>query len=141
MIPDFRDDGYLPDGVHRASEAEITFRFGSIGPQRRRLALRLRRWIELARQCSVRRLMVDGSFVTTKDSPNDIDAVVLLPDDFMRQIENGSAAALDLENMLLTRRPEEVFAAEDEFDWNECEVFSRTREPDSRCKGLVEVEL
>ncbi len=34
------------------------------------------------------------------------------------------------------------FAAEDELDWNYwIEFFSRTREPDNRRKGLVEIEL
>ena len=47
-----------------------------------------------------------------------------------------------MEQMLLTRRPEEIFAAEDEADWNEwVEFFSRTREADGRRKGLVEVKL
>jgi hypothetical protein len=32
MIPDFRADGYLPDGLHIASEADVTFRLGSTGP-------------------------------------------------------------------------------------------------------------
>jgi hypothetical protein len=41
-----------------------------------------------------------------------------------------------------SRRPEEIFAAEDETDWNEwIEFFSRTREADGRRKGLVEVKL
>ncbi|MGM0485329.1 MAG: DUF6932 family protein [Planctomycetota bacterium] len=48
MIPDFREDGYLPEGLHLATEAEITFRFGTATSRRRRLALRLRRWIELS---------------------------------------------------------------------------------------------
>ena len=35
-----------------------------------------------------------------------------------------------------------VFAAEDEADWSEWVVFfSRTREADGRCKGLVEIQL
>jgi hypothetical protein len=44
--------------------------------------------------------------------------------------------------MLLTRSPEELFAAEDEGDWNDwVDFFSRTRETDRRRKGLVEIEL
>ena len=44
--------------------------------------------------------------------------------------------------MLLTRRPEEIFAAEDLRDWDEwVEFFSRTREINDRRKGLVEIEL
>lgn len=141
-IPDFRADGYLPEGLHLASEAEVTFRFGASTSRRRRLVLRLRRWIELIRQIGGQRLLVDGSFVTAKLQPNDIDAVVLLPHDFELQIESGMSAALELERMLLSRHPEELFAAEDEADWNEwIEFLSRTREVDGRRKGLIEVEL
>jgi hypothetical protein len=141
-IPAFRADGYLPEGLYWASEAEVTFRFGASSPRRRRLALRLRRWIELIRQIGGKRLLVDGSFVTAKKEPDDIDAVVLLPPDFEVQIEQGIEASLELERMLLTRHPEEIFAAEDEADWNDwIEFFSRTREADGRRKGLVEIEL
>lgn len=138
----FRPDGYLPEGLHLASEANVTFRFGSSTPRRRRLTLRVRRWIELARETKARRLLVDGSFVTAKADPNDIDAVVLLSPDFLEQVTRGLDAALELEQMLLTRHPEEIFAAEDESDWNDwVEFFGRTREADGRRKGLVEVQL
>ena len=141
MIPEFRPDGYLPEGVHRAPEAELTFRFGSTSPRRRRLALRVRRWIELARAVGAPRLLIDGSFVTSKLDPHDVDAVILLPTDFHDQIRRGSDAALELEQMLLTRRPEELFGAEDQNDFDEwAAFFSRTREPDGRRKGLVEIE-
>ena len=141
-IPAFGADGYLPVGVYLASEAEVTFRFGASTPRRRRLALRLRRWIELVRHIGGQRLLVDGSFVTAKHEPDDIDTVVLLPPDFEQQIEDGIESALELEQMLLTRHPEEIFAAEDEADWNDwVEFFSRTREADGRRKGLVEIEL
>ena len=87
-------------------------------------------------------MFVDGSFVTSKQDPNDIDAVVLLSDDFRNQILNESDHALELEDMLLTRQPEELFAAEDTRDWEEwLEFFSRTRELDERRKGLVELIL
>jgi len=44
--------------------------------------------------------------------------------------------------MFLTRRPEELFAAEDESDWQDwVSFFSQTRESDSRRKGLVEIVL
>jgi len=141
-IPPFRADGYLPDGLFLAPEAEVTFRFGASTSRRRKLALRLRRWIELARQVRALRMLVDGSFVTAKESPDDVDAVVLLPRDFDQQFSDGNQAAMELEDMLLTRRPEEIFAAEDEADWNEwVEFFTQTREADGRRKGLVEIEL
>jgi hypothetical protein len=59
MIPAFRSDGYLPEGLHVASEAEVTFRFGSSSARRRRLVIRLRRWLELARQIRAEPFFVD----------------------------------------------------------------------------------
>lgn len=124
------------------SEAEVIFRFGSSSRWRRRLVLRLRRWVALGRQVGATRLLVDGSFVTAKEEPHDIDTVILLPPDFHEQIMQDYEPALELEAMLLTRQPEEIFAAEDATDWEEwVEFFSRTREPDGRRKGLVEIRL
>lgn len=142
MIPEFRNDGCLPTGLHLASEAEVTFRFGSSSPRRRRLILRLRRWLELARATRSRRFLLDGSFVTSVSEPKDVDAVVLISSDFSLQLVEGNESALQLESMLLSRSPEELFAAEDVHDWNDwVEFFSRTRETDGRRKGLVEIEL
>jgi hypothetical protein len=141
-IPTFRSDGYLPEGLFKCTEAELTFRFGSANRQRRRLVLRVRRWIELARAIGALRLLIDGSFVTAKANPEDVDAVILLPADYRAKIEAGDVPALELESMLVSRSPEEIFAAEDDLDFSEWrEFFSRTREADARRKGLVEVEL
>jgi hypothetical protein len=83
-----------------------------------------------------------GCVVTAKPEPDDIDAVILLPANFADLVGHSTESALELEQMLLTRRPEELFAAEDESDWNDwVEFFSRTREFDGRRKGLVEIPL
>ena len=83
-----------------------------------------------------------GASLRPSEEPGDIDAVVLLAGDFEQQVADGSDAALELEEMLLTRRPEEIFAAEDSRDWNDwVEFFSRTREADGRRKGLLEIHL
>ncbi len=141
-IPPFRPDGYLPEGVHVSSETEVISRFGTSSRPRRRLTFRLRRWIELGRQVGAKRLLVDGSYVTAKEEPYDVDTVIFLPQDFIRQVEREFAPALELEEMLLTRRPEEIFASEDENDWDEwVKFFSQTRESDGRRKGLVEIRL
>jgi hypothetical protein len=98
--------------------------------------------MELGRQVGARRLLVDGSFVTAKEEPGDIDTVILLPEDFTQQLAREYEPAVELEEMLLTRRPEEIFAAEDEMDWEAwVDFFSRTRETDGRRKGLVEIRL
>ena len=83
------------------------------------MTLRLRRWVELAKSVGARRLLIDGSLITAKGELNDIDAVILLPSDFQSQIEQGIPAALEPEEMLMTRCPEELFSAEDGTDWDE----------------------
>ena len=142
VIPPFRSDGYLPEGLHVCSEADLTFRFGTQSRKRRRLILRVRRWIELGRSVGALRLAVDGSFVTAKLEPKDVDAVMLVPSDFAEQAKSGIESALELEEMFATRQPEELFMAEDENDWDSwCDFFAWTREPDGRRKGIVEVKL
>lgn len=141
-LPPFRDDGYLPVGLYNATLESAVKRFGSESRRRRYLLFRLKRWVELARAVAAPRLFIDGSFVTSKQDPNDIDAVVLLPTDFRQLVFRGTDAALELDHMLLNRMPEEIFAAEDEGDWNDwIEFFSQTRESDNRKKGLVEIVL
>jgi hypothetical protein len=141
-IPEFRQDGYLPEGIHRCGEAEAIFRFGSGGRTRRRLAIRVRRWCELGRGIGAEKLLLDGSFVTSKQDPADVDAVLFLPRSFQQLLERSEPAALELEEMLMTRQPAELFGAEDESDWQRwVQFFNRTREADGRRKGLVEVTL
>ncbi|KAA1261842.1 hypothetical protein LF1_44030 [Rubripirellula obstinata] len=142
MIPEFRDDGYLPIGLHPATEAEVSFRFGTATRQRQRLTLRLRRWLVLARCVNAKRFLVDGSFVTAKRNPVDVDAVIWIPSDFATQLQRGNIDAIELDSMLVTRRPEELFAAEDGRDWDDwVNFFIRTREFDERRKGIVEILL
>src|SRR5260370_24705081 len=107
-IPEFRTDGYWPDGLHQAIESEVLFRFGSQTRRRRTLALRLRRWLELARAVGVSRFLVGGSFVTAKPQPRDLDAVILLPPDFQEQVEAGHEPAVELYRIAARRRPEDL---------------------------------
>jgi hypothetical protein len=61
---------------------------------------------------------------------------------FSNRVSRGDTDAVELEMMLVSRVPEEIFAAEDRRDWEEwVEFFGRTREADNRRKGIVEVKL
>src|SRR4051812_27786012 len=83
MIPVFDDNGYLPPGIHPATIDEVDARFGR-DPEIRRVQLESLRWLlDAARQHGASRLVIDGSFVTDRPEPNDVDCVVLLPDDFL----------------------------------------------------------
>ena len=138
--PVFDDAGFIPP-IQICTEAEVVRWFG-VSDHRNRLIKRIRKWIRLARAVRARRLLLDGSFVTEKDKPGDVDAVVLLPDDFREQLQTGNSSATELHDMFRTREPKELFAAEDEEDWwGWFGFFSRTREANGRYKGLIEVVL
>jgi hypothetical protein len=82
MIPQLNSDGYLPAGIHSATLGEIEARFGQ-GSELRRVQMESLRWlVELAWRAGVRRIVVNGSFVTDKLEPNDVDCVLLVEPGF-----------------------------------------------------------
>lgn len=73
MIPDFTAEGLLPRGVHSATLEEVLNRFGG-NERRNHLLAGLVEALRLLRAAGCRRVYVNGSFVTSKERPNDIDA-------------------------------------------------------------------
>jgi hypothetical protein len=141
-IPDFRDDGYLPLGLHRASEVDVEARFGRTTGQRTKLMAQLSRWLELCRSIRALRFLVNGSFVTAKPEPKDVDCVCWLPRDFEQQYEWGKYEAFRLREDIYRGEPKEIYPVFDQYQWDVwVEFFGRTREPDGRRKGIVEVSL
>ncbi len=87
MIPEFNDNGYLPHGIHPATVDEIASRFGH-EPELRRVQMESLRWmVTLAWRAGVERIVVNGSFVTDKWEPNDIDCVLLIGPGFPSDTE------------------------------------------------------
>ena len=78
MIPPFDDHGYLPSGVHPAKLEEIDACFG-VQSEIRRTQMESVRWmLDLAHRAGVRRVVLNGSFVTDIIEPNDVDCVLLI---------------------------------------------------------------
>jgi hypothetical protein len=78
MIPDFDENGSLPPGVHPANLDDIEARFGQESELRRVQMQSLRWLIDLANRAGVKRLVINGSFVTSTPEPNDVDCVLLI---------------------------------------------------------------
>ena len=141
-LPEFLADGYLPAGLHLCDESELLQRFGSDNLCRRRLGIRVQTWLALARAIRAKRFLIDGSFVTAKEEPNDVDAVIWLPDNFHDRVAFREEPATMIEQMLVTQYPEELFPAYDADDWQEwVETFSRIRESVEHQKEIVEMRL
>ncbi len=72
MIPPFQPDGNLPPGIHTSNYTEVLKRFGTNSSRREKL-VGLKSAIYRLKIAGCRKLYLDGSFVTSKEFPNDYD--------------------------------------------------------------------
>lgn len=89
MIPAFAANGCLPPGNHRATFAEFEATFSRFDGSDRRIKLcqRIRELLDEVRRLGfVKRMLIAGSFVTSKAEPNDFDCLLIL-DPEVRQRE------------------------------------------------------
>ena len=78
MIPPFDGNGYLPPGLHKATLEEVQERFGASSEDRRTQMESLCWAVDLAKRIGAKRFIINGSFVTAKVHPIDVDCVVLV---------------------------------------------------------------
>lgn len=82
-LPAFNNQGKLPEGVHSATIDEVIARFGVGTAERQAATAKLLEIYHIATSTGkLDRLVIFGSYVTTKPVPNDIDVVLILSDDF-----------------------------------------------------------
>jgi len=147
LIPSFNETGVLPPGVHDCTVEEIEVRFGRFHESDRRPQLwtRLKAFIELAAKSGlVEALIVDGSFVTDVAAPNDVDLVVILPENH----DLGADLSPDQYNLLAQARVRRQFG----FDilvvksgtgslTQAIEFFEQVRQRPGAKKGLLRIKL
>ena len=142
MIPSFDLDGLLPPGIHWSSWEELNYRFGGT-PWRGILIAGLRAALENLASAGCRVVYINGSFVTSKDFPNDYDACW----------DESGVDPTALDSVLLTFDPGratqkakymgELFPASsiadaDGFSFRE---FFQTDKNTGRRKGIVAIDL
>ena len=92
MLPEFNNHGFLPEGVHSATLDEFQQRFG-FNRWRQQLLQNLDELINVASRAGAVRIIIDGSFVTDKETPGDIDAVLIVSDDFDAHTQDAQMLA------------------------------------------------
>jgi hypothetical protein len=146
-IPDYKEGGTLPPGVHLCTLEEIKERFGRfrISDRRSRLYRQLVEYVALARTSGeVQALIIDGSFVTEKVEPGDIDLIVVLRRDLLSEPE----LLPRVYNVVSSRRVRKRFELdptvvrdESEELWKQVDFFSQVRGQPGARKGLLRVDL
>ncbi|HMG73984.1 MAG TPA: hypothetical protein VK582_10835 [Pyrinomonadaceae bacterium] len=152
MIPRL-EDRVLPEGIHRCTLEECEAAFGGFmrSDRRPRLAEALRRYIGDARSAGVAvAVLVDGSYVTAKEEPRDVDLILVLRADF-----DLSAEVRPMEYNVQSRRAvkkrygfDVLPATEGSEAYDEyVRLFSQIRQDDPEqktprsAKGLLRIEL
>jgi hypothetical protein len=72
-IPPLNRTGELPPGEHKTSLASVRKRFGHSSAQREELMRGLEEAAGNLKAAGVRKIWINGSFVTSKKEPNDVD--------------------------------------------------------------------
>lgn len=146
-IPDFTAEGLLPPGVHECTLEEVGERFGKarVNFQRPELFAKLKDYIREVKHVSfVTSVIIDGSFVTNVDTPNDIDIVVVVSEDY----NPGSILRPFQYNVISKRYTRKQFGfdivitPENSAEYHEAvSFFQQTRERRNQQKGVLRIEL
>lgn len=137
-IPSLTSTGALPPGLHRASVDEVVATFCSSTPTRCDFEAPLRELVAVARSARAVALYVNGSFVSDKPFPGDIDAVIVLPSDFdTRSAEAAQLRALHRTHGFDIERVRE--GDHETLDYLLHVFFGHDR--NNRPRGLIEVIL
>jgi hypothetical protein len=95
MLPEFNHDGNLLEGIHLATEDEVFVRFGIPSARRQWLGEQLRSLVALAKSTGqLARVFLWGSFVTSKEVPNDLDVLLVMSPEFAVEAVSVQAQVL-----------------------------------------------
>ena len=142
MIPQFDRQGFLPQGLHDTSIREIRSVLG-FTPQRDRLIDGLDRFVHIWNESGfVDYAVIDGSFVTSKPEPGDID-MLLIPTDMAFESDSFG-------DLLLYYSYDEAFT-KNEFGCHAFVVFGKeeiedglgffSRDRQGNVRGLLRLEF
>jgi hypothetical protein len=146
-IPEFNTHGCLPGGLHDCTLDELRSRFGVFqeSDRRPRLFAQLEALVQACASAGLfEALIVDGSFVTAKPTPNDIDLIAVLRPghDFERDLPMSEYALVS--RALLRRRfgfDVVVVERDSALQATYLEFFSLVRERPGLKKGLLRLRL
>lgn len=144
MIPDYNIDGNLPEGIYLIEEVAFINRFASGSARRKWLGDRVLELLALVKATGqLDRMFVWGSFVTSKESPNDVDILLLMKDDF--QLERIPEDCKDIFNHVAARLRFhiDVFWSKSNIGEELLQLWLDTYQTtkDFKRKGILEVKI
>ncbi|MFH1940445.1 MAG: hypothetical protein ABIK21_09910 [bacterium] len=138
-IPQLNKCGYLPKGIHKATIQQIKERFGKSSERRKELFGNFLAVVELVKKIrkTVVHFFLDGSFVTAKEHPGDIDCIIIIKNNF--DIE--AKEAIQLHNATELFNCHILFAEQDDKRLKKEYIDFFSYDINEIPKGLLEVAL
>lgn len=147
VLPEFREDGWLPEGHHDASWQEVIDKFGgSPGNRRARVLRGLLDWRDRLREKGVTGwLILNGSFISGRNNPSDFDSILVFDDHALELMENDVEAKGLLDYSSCKSRGFDLLAfsatlVREHPEWVHLDAFDRDKET-GKPKGVLEVVL
>jgi hypothetical protein len=145
MIPPFNDEGNIPPGIYLATMDEIDKRF-AYNIQRRLLFSKLECFVRDIAQIGCETIYLDGSFVTIKELPNDMD---ICWDHQGIDLDNALRMMPVLFEMNFPRRSQQIMYMADIFPAKIIEgssgilflTFFQTDKQTGNPKGILQINL
>lgn len=97
MDLDFQENGNLPKGIHLMTIEEFEKIFGYT-EHRKKLIRGLKKGMDHLSTCGCKTIYVDGSFVTTKETPGDFDACWNTVGVDLNKLQNNYPTIIDFTN-------------------------------------------
>ena len=146
-IPALNKDGLLPEGIHDCSLGEIEARFGSFQgtDHRPRLWAALRAFLRELKAAGLgSALLVNGSFVTAKPAPEDIDLILVLPagHDLSRDLSPAEYNVLSSQRVRRRHKLDLLVTRADSDQYRRyLSLFQQVRLEPSKTKGILRIQL
>ena len=139
MIPRFNKNGYLPRGIHKATLNEVGKRFGTGSQQRKEIFKSVISVTRLLRKhkTDIKRFLLNGSYVTFKEAPEDFDCIVILREGF--DFKSPEAKKLRRSKKLFNGHV--LFVMEEDASESKQVIDFFGHDRDGKAKGIVEVKL
>lgn len=142
MLPEFNYDGNLPEGIYLATEDEVFARFATPSARRHWLGEQLRSLLALAKSTGqLARVFLWGSFVTSKEVPNDLDVLLVMTAEFAVEAVPAQAQVVFEHVQARLRFQADVFWTKTSIDSQVLHLWLDTYQmgKDFTRRGIVEV--
>lgn len=143
MIPEFDENGNLPPGVYWTEWEEFKERFGTT-PLRSRMIEGLQMAMEQLKAAGCRTIYINGSFITSKLTPQDFDACWDREEVDMKYLKTHAPRLINYADRAAQKAfyRGEIFPSDQpvgSYDITSYELFQRDRELNP--KGIIAIDL